>query len=124
MSANDGWLLIIGRDRSMMWASRCWRCRGAARRAQVPDAGRWLSGGSVGALTCTRVGAGVIVGLQWAVLSQTGLGRGVGGRAGVPAFLAGATVARLFAVAHATVARTVTGRRERERADGGSGTDG
>ncbi len=39
-------------------------------------------GWASGALTCTSVAAGVITGVQWAVVSQTGPSGGVGGRAG------------------------------------------
>jgi hypothetical protein len=62
--------------------------------------------GALGALTCAAVSAGAITGVEWAVVSQTD-------RAWVslivlalPAFLAGATVARLLAVV-----RTIHGQR-------------
>ena len=58
----------------MMWAGR-------------PQAGRRRDRtgrptGASGALTCAAVSAGVITGVEWAVVSQTGPGVGVGDRAG------------------------------------------
>jgi hypothetical protein len=49
-------------------------------------------------LTCTSVSAGVIIGLQWAVVTQTGSTAVWAVVLGLPAVLAGATVARLLAV--------------------------
>jgi hypothetical protein len=86
----------------MIWAGR-------------PQAGRRLdrtgrTTGASGALTCAAVSAGVITGVEWAVVSQTD-------RAWVsmivlvlPAFLAGATVARLL-----TVVRTIHAQRRQSR---------
>ena len=66
--------------------------------------------GLAGALTCTSVACGVITGVQWAVLSQSGPGVAWAVVLWLPAFLAGATVTRLFAVL-----RIVHGRRRRVR---------
>jgi len=58
--------------------------------------------GRPGALTCTAVASGLITGGQWAVLSQTDPAAGWAlvwlVVLGLPAFLAGATVARLLTI--------------------------
>ena len=97
MSAETGWLLIaagagpvvVGMAMVGVAAPRAKRRRGRAVR---PAAG--LSG----ALTCTSVVCGVIAGVQWAILSQTGPGAAWAVVLWLPAFLAGATVTRLLAV--------------------------
>jgi hypothetical protein len=101
MTTGHGWPLIITGvvlvvvGGAMVWAS-------GPRRGPVarPVAGL------AGALTCTSVASGVITGVQWAVLSRSGPGVAWAVVLWLPAFLAGATVARLFAVF-----RSVRGRR-------------
>jgi hypothetical protein len=69
----------------------------AVARLRGPSGGpRW--GGLSGALTCTSVATGVIIGVQWEVVTQTGPTAVWAVVLGLPAFLAGATVARLLAV--------------------------
>ena len=67
---------------------------------------RRMSSGPVGALTCTCIATGVIIGLQWAVVSHTGSAIAWSVVLGVPAFLAGATVARLYAAARLPCTRS------------------
>jgi hypothetical protein len=93
MTTGYGWPLIITGvmlvvvGGAMVWAS-------GPRRGPVarPVAGL------AGALTCTSVASGVITGVQWAVLSQSGPGVAWAVVLWLPAFLAGATLTRLFAV--------------------------
>ena len=69
----------------------------AVARLRAPSGGpRW--GGLSGALTCTSVATGMIIGGQWEVVTQTGPTAVWAVVLGLPAFLAGATVARLLAV--------------------------
>ncbi len=79
-------------DAAMLWASGPRAMR--RRRARMP---RPVSGRS-GALICAAVASGLITGVQWAVVSQTGPAAAWVVVLGAPAFLAGATVVRLLAV--------------------------
>jgi hypothetical protein len=110
MSAQTSWLLISTgaattvAGLAMLWCSAAQATQHRARSAR-PRAGL------AGALTCTSVVCGLITGVQWAVLSQTGPGEVWAVVLSLPAFLAGATVARLLAVV-----RSVHGRRRQARA--------
>ena len=113
MSAQTSWLLI-GTGAAMtvagltiLWcsAARARQHRARSARSARPRAGL------ARALTCTSVVCGLITGMQWAVLSQTGPGEAWAVVLSLPAFLAGATVARLLAVL-----RSVHGRRRQARA--------
>ena len=108
MTRMTGRLLIITGVVLAVAGGRWCGCHGrCARRGRVVRSFAGLSG----ALTCTSVACGVITGVQWAVLSQSGPGVAWAVVLWLPAFLAGATVARLFAVL-----RIVHGRRRRVRA--------
>ena len=87
--------------RAMVWAS-----------GPTPRAGRHRPGRGSGGRADVHIASacGVITGVQWAVLSQSGPGAAWVAVLSVPAFLAGATVTRLFAVL-----RIVHGRRRRVR---------
>jgi hypothetical protein len=105
MSATTAWaligfaaaLMLVGTV--MLWASAprtksptmAPTTRRRARAARRP-------GGWVGALTRTSVVCGVIMGVQWAVLTANGPGPAWVAVLWLPAFLAAATVARLLAV--------------------------
>jgi hypothetical protein len=93
----------------MLWASRPRATR--RRRARVP---RPVSGRS-GALICAAVAGGLITGVQWAVVSQTGPAAAWMVVLGAPAFLAGTTVVRLLAVVGIVVHRHRATRARRER---------
>jgi hypothetical protein len=90
-------LAVVGM--AMIWAGRPQAGRRRDRRSSPT--------GASGALTCAAVSAGVITGVEWAVVSQTDRALAWVIVLGLPAFLAGATVARLLAVAG-----TVHGRRQ------------
>lgn len=99
MSANHGWLLISVGIASMMMGIAMLavpRQRVVARRISTL---RRPSAEMVGALTCTAAVAVAIVGLQWVVAVHPGSVALWTTVHGVPAFLAGASVARLCAVA-------------------------
>jgi len=104
MSAATGWVLIASGvalavvGMAMLWVSAA---RATRRRAR---AARPLAG-LPGALMCTSVVGGVITGVQWAVLSQTGPGAAWVAVLWLPAFLAAATVARLLAAFCIVLAR-------------------
>lgn len=98
MNIQTGWLLIAAGMMSvlvgmtMVSASQprdVVRRMSAARRLGRPLVGLG------GAVTCTSVASAVIVGVQWAVVSQAGSTVAWAVALGVPAFLAGTTVARL-----------------------------
>jgi hypothetical protein len=99
MSANDGWLLIsVGIALMLMGIAMLAMPRRRIIARRIPTLRR-LPAEMVGALTCTAPVAVAIVGLQWAVAvhpSSVALWTTVHG---VPAFLAGASVVRLCAVA-------------------------
>jgi len=114
MSTENGWLLITAGvvlavvGMAMVWAS----APRAERRGRAVHPLRGLSG----ALTGTAVAGGVITGMQWAVVSQTGPAVAWAVVLGLPAFLAGATVIRLLrvlCVAHGRRRLVRTARRER-----------
>jgi hypothetical protein len=86
----------------MMWAGRPQAGRRRDRRGQPT--------GASGALTCAAVSAGVITGVEWAVVSQTDRAWVSVIVLALPAFLAGATVARLLAVV-----RIIHGQRRQSR---------
>ena len=99
MSENDGWLLISVGIASMLMGIAMLampRQRVVARR--IPTLRR-LPAETIRALTCTAAVAVAIVGLQWAVAFHPGSVALWTTLHGVPAFLAGASVARLCAVA-------------------------
>jgi cytochrome c biogenesis protein CcdA len=113
MTAQASWLLIAAGvvsalvGAAMMSATTApvgRRRERAAARFRARSRGR--SGGPrwgelSGAMTCTSVATGVIIGVQWAVVTQTGPTAVWAVVLGLPAFLAGATVARLLAVVYA-----------------------
>jgi hypothetical protein len=86
----------------MIWAGRPRAGRRQDRASRPTEAS--------GALTCAAVSAGVITGVEWAVVSQTDRAWVWVIVLGLSAFLAGATVARLLAFA-----RSVHGRRRPAR---------
>jgi uncharacterized membrane protein HdeD (DUF308 family) len=111
MSANDGWLLISAGIALMLMGIAMLampRRRVVARR--IPTLRR-LPAEMVVALTCTAAVAVAIVSLQWAVAVRPGSVALWTTVHGVPAFLAGASIARLYAVA-----RVVRNERRRARA--------
>jgi hypothetical protein len=116
MSAQTSWLLIgtgaamTVAGLAMLWCSSA-RARQHRARSARPARPARPRAGLAGALTCTSVVCGLITGMQWAVLSQTGPGEAWAVVLSLPAFLAGATVARLLAVL-----RSVHGRRRQARA--------
>jgi hypothetical protein len=111
MSANDGWLLIsVGIASMLMGIAMLVMTRRRVVVRRIPTFRR-LSAEMVGALTCTAAVAVAIVGLQWAVAVHPGSVELWTTVHGVPAFLAGASVARLCAVA-----RVVRNDRRRARA--------
>ena len=97
-------LIITGVVLAVVGGAMVWASGPRSGRVARPVAGL------AGALTCTSVACGVITGVQWAVLSQSGPGVAWAVVLWLPAFLAGATVTRLFAVL-----RIVHGRRRRVR---------
>jgi hypothetical protein len=110
MNADTGWVLI-GSGAALMVAGLVMigvSAMRAPRRRRQPVRSR---AGLTGALTCTSVVCGVITCVQWAVLSRTGPGVAWAVVLWLPAFLAGATVARLF-----IVWRIVIDRRRQARA--------
>lgn len=129
MTAEDSWLLIttgfvsMVLGAGMMWAAgRARRHAGLVRlacRLRI-GLGRGLGGlrRRAGVLACTSLGTGMIVAAQWAVLVPAGSPQ-VWLLLGLPAFLAGATVARLLAVAG-----TLLGRRRARNAFRGRGRPG
>jgi hypothetical protein len=96
----------------MLWAGRppAGRCRGRTGRPT----------GMSGALTCAAVSAGVITGVEWVVVSQTDRAWVSVIVLALPAFLAGATVARLLAVVRTAHHR----RRQHETSSAGLGRSG
>jgi hypothetical protein len=66
-------------------------------------------------LICAAVAGGLITGVQWAVVSQTGRAAAWMVVLGAPAFLAGTTVARLLAIIGIVVHRRRAARARRER---------
>lgn len=111
MSTGTAWALIGGgvvlvvAGAALLWAASARRAKPRRARTTGPSKGRG------GALTGTSMLCGVITGVQWAVLSQTGPGAAWVAVLWLPAFLAAATVVRLFAVI-----RLGFGRRRRARA--------
>ena len=113
MSAENSWLLIAAGVVSALVGiamvsaatarvGRGWERAVARLRARSgrPSGGpRW--GGLSGWLICTSVATGVIIGVQCAVVTQTGPTAVWAVVLGLPAFLAGATVAQLLAVVYA-----------------------
>ena len=111
MSAETGWLLIVaGTGLAVAGMAMLWVATARAKRRRRGRLVRSFAGRS-GVLTCTSVACGVITGVQWAVLGQTGPGVAWVVVLWLPAFLAGATAARLL-----VVLRIVHGRRRRVRA--------
>lgn len=115
----DGWpvspqtLIIAGIGLAVVGAVMVWAGRPRpARRRDRTSPPRGVSS----ALACAAVSAGVITGLEWVVLSHTDRTLVWVVVLGAPAFLAGATVARLLAVG-----RTVYGRRPARGVLRGSG---
>ena len=99
----------------MVWARDAAVGAPAGRRSAVRGRRR----GAVGALIVHVASAcGVITGVQWAVVSQTGPGVAWAVVLGLPAFLAGATVARLLAVLRARPRPTSPGARYPSRTRG------
>jgi hypothetical protein len=89
------WLIAIGAVSILVGAAMIRASstpRSGRRRPWARDRGR----GVVWALPGTTVGAVVITGAQWAVLSRTGSGAGWLAVLSLPAFLAAATVWRLL----------------------------
>ncbi len=115
--AQAWWLIAIGAVSirlgvAMLWASST--PRSGRRRPRARGRGRGAVWASIG----TTVGAAVIAGAQWAVLSRTGSGAGRVAVLSVPAFLAAATAWRLLIVWLAIVdhaARRGTWRNPRRR---------
>lgn len=77
----------------------------AGRRASQTARGLGTGGGTAGRAVLT---AAIIVGVQWAVVTHTDNAAVIAAVLGVPALIAGTTVARLVAVTEmaATLART------------------
>lgn len=101
MSAGDGWLLISVGIASMLMGIAMLamsRQRVDARRIRAVHRHPQGSAELVGATLCTGAVATAIVGLQWAVAVHPGSFGLWAAVHGVPAFLAGASVARLCAV--------------------------
>jgi hypothetical protein len=95
-------LVLVLAGSAMVWMStRRTKQRQARTVAQPARSPR----GWAGALFCTSVATGVILGVQWTVVAQTGSVAVWALVLGLPAFLAGATVTRLLAVLHLVVRR-------------------
>ena len=88
-------LIIAGVGLAVVGAVMMWAGRPPAGRRR--DRTGWPTGVS-GALTCAAVSAGLITGVEWAVVSLTDRAWVSVIVLALPAFLAGATVARLLAV--------------------------
>jgi hypothetical protein len=101
MSADDGWLLIsVGLAAVLMGIAMLARSRQRIDARRILTL-RWrprVPAELVGALTCTAAVAVAIVGLQWAVAVRPGSFALWTAVHGVPALLAGASVARLCVV--------------------------
>jgi hypothetical protein len=74
--------------------------RRTRRGGRVPGLAGWS-----GALACTALTGGVIVGVEWAILGQTGSAAVWTVALGLPALLAGATVTRLLLLVVGLVSR-------------------
>ena len=105
MTVAQAWgLIAIGAVSILVGASMLWA-------SSTPRSGprrRWARGrklDAVWALTGTTVGAAVIAGTQWSVLSRTGPGAGWVAVLSLPGFLAAATVWRLLVLWLAIVDR-------------------
>jgi peptidoglycan biosynthesis protein MviN/MurJ (putative lipid II flippase) len=110
MSTDTAWALIAsGAALAVIGMAMLWVSAARGKRRRVRSAQPFV--GLAGALICTSVVCGVITGVQWAVLSQAGPGAAWAAVLWLPAFLAAATVARLFAVM-----RIVHGRRRQASA--------
>ena len=86
-------LAVVGT--ALLWASRPPGAgrRAGTRRPVTSRSGRWS-----GVLICAAVAGGLITGVQWAVVSQTAPAAVWALVLGLPGFLAGATVVRLFSL--------------------------
>jgi hypothetical protein len=93
----------------MLWASPV-RDSGGRRRPRKTVPALPLRAALAGALVCTAMAGGVITGVQWAAIGPAGPAAVSAAVLGLPALLAGATVARLLALF-----RVVRGRRRQAR---------
>jgi hypothetical protein len=109
---NPELLIVVGlvltvTGAGMLWASRPKAARRRRARVPRPESGR--------ALVCAAVAGGLITGMQWTVVSQTGAAAAWVVVLGVPGFLAGAAVVRLLAVIGIVQGRRRAARVGRER---------